>query len=202
MLSAAPTGAGYTCSPLRKRKHGMSIRDFLGIGKTAHVSTAAPSPETETVRKIVGALDSMDPERARYIAAFAFILCRVARADLYISASETSLMERIVMERGGLPEEQAILVVQMAKTQSTLFGGTENFLVTREFNSMATHEEKLALLDCLFAVASDEMISTVEDNEISRICSELQLSHDEFISVRMAYRDQRAVFNKPSEPSE
>jgi uncharacterized tellurite resistance protein B-like protein len=144
----------------------------------------------------------MDPERARYIAAFAFILCRVARADLHISASETSLMERIVMERGGLPEEQAILVVQMAKTQSTLFGGTENFLVTREFNSMATHEQKLALLDCLFAVASDEMISTVEDNEISRICSELQLSHDEFISVRMAYRDQRAVFNKPPEPAE
>ena len=180
----------------------MSIRDFLGIGKTAHVSTAAPSAETETVRKIVGALDSMDPQRARYIAAFAFILCRVARADLHISPSETSLMERIVMERGGLPEEQAILVVQMAKTQSTLFGGTENFLVTREFNSMATHEEKLALLDCLFAVASDEMISTVEDNEISRICSELQLSHDEFISVRMAYRDQRAVFKKTSEPSE
>ena len=180
----------------------MSIREFLGIGTAAHVSTAAPSAETDTVRKIVGALDSMDPQRARYIAAFAFILCRVARADLHISASETSLMERIVMERGGLPEEQAILVVQMAKTQSTLFGGTENFLVTREFNSMATHEEKLALLDCLFAVASDEMISTVEDNEISRICSELQLSHDEFISVRMAYRDQRAVFKKTSEPSE
>ena len=100
------------------------------------------------------------------------------------------------MERGGLPEEQAILVVQMAKTQSTLFGGTENFLVTREFNKIATHEQKLALLECLFAVASDEMISTVEDNEISRICSELQISHDEFVSVRMAYRDQRAVFKK------
>ena len=179
----------------------MSIRDFLGIGRTAHTAAVPPSAETETVRKIVGALDSMDPERARYIAAFAFILCRVARADLHISAGETNIMERIVMERGGLPEDQAILVVQMAKTQSTLFGGTENFLVTREFNYMATHEQKLALLDCLFAVASDEMISTVEDNEISRICSELQLTHDEFVDVRMDYRDQRAVFKKPPEPS-
>ena len=179
----------------------MSIRDFLGIGRTAHTADAPASSETETVRKIVGALDSMDPERARYIAAFAFILCRVARADLHISAGETNIMERIVMERGGLPEDQAILVVQMAKTQSALFGGTENFLVTREFNYMATREQKLALLDCLFAVASDEMISTVEDNEIGRICSELQLTHDEFIAVRMSYRDQRAVFKKPSEPS-
>jgi uncharacterized tellurite resistance protein B-like protein len=180
----------------------MSILEFLGFGKTTAPAPAAASAETETVRKIVAALDSMEPERARFVAAFAFILCRAARADLHISPSETRAMERIVMERGGLPEEQAILVVQMAKTQSTLFGGTENFLVTREFNRMATHEQKLALLDCLFAVASDEMISTVEDNEISRICSELQLSHDEFVSVRLAYREHRAVFKKPSQPVE
>ena len=179
----------------------MSILEFLGLAKTPH-SRAGDSAETETVRKIVNALDRMEPERARFIAAFAFILCRVARADLHISASETRIMEEIVMERGGLPEEQAILVVQMAKTQSALFGGTENFLVTREFNHMAAREQKLALLDCLFAVASDEMISTVEDNEISRICAELMLTRDEFVSVRMKYRDQRAVFKKPAPGSE
>jgi uncharacterized tellurite resistance protein B-like protein len=183
----------------------MSILQFLGLAKPrqgAGGERAAGSAETETVRKIVAALESMDPDRARFIAAFAFILCRVARADLHISPSETRLMERIVSERGGLPEEQAILVVQMAKTQNTLFGGTENFLVTREFNKSATHEQKLALLECLFAVASDEMISTVEDNEISRICSELQITHDEFVSVRMAFRDQRAIFKKPAPPAE
>jgi uncharacterized tellurite resistance protein B-like protein len=183
----------------------MSILEFLGLARHHHEGggqRTSPSVETETVRKIVAALESMEPERARYIAAFAFILCRVARADLHITSSETRLMEQVVMERSNLPEEQAILVVQMAKTQSTLFGGTENFLVTREFNRIATHEQKLTLLDCLFAVASDEMISTVEDNEISRICSELQISHDEFVSVRMKYRDQRAVFKKPNPPAE
>jgi len=183
----------------------MSILEFLGLARPregADAGRAAPSGDTETVRKIVTALESMDPDRARFVAAFAFILCRVARADLYISPAETRLMERVVMERSGLPEEQAILVVQMAKTQNTLFGGTENFLVTREFNKIATHEQKLALLECLFAIASDEMISTVEDNEISRICSELQISHEEFVSVRMAYRDHRAVFKKIQKPSE
>ena len=181
----------------------MSILQFLGLGKRPKDDRDEPptsSAETETVRKIVSALDRMEPERARFIAAFAYILCRVARADLHISPSETRTMERIVVERGGLPEEQAILVVQMGKTQSTLFGGTENFLVTREFNRIATHEQKLALLDCLFAIASDEMISTVEDNEISRICSELQIGHDEFISVRLAYREHRKVLKKPAKP--
>lgn len=182
----------------------MSIREFLGLTKS-HEHTQnerVVSADTETVRKIVAALESMDPARARFIAAFAFILCRVARADLNISPSETRVMERVIMERSSLPEEQAILIVQMAKTQSSLFGGTENFLVTREFNKIATDEQKLTLLDCLFAVASDEMISTVEDNEISRICSELLIGHDEFISMRMNYRDKRAVFQKPVPPAE
>jgi uncharacterized tellurite resistance protein B-like protein len=87
----------------------------------------------------------------------------------------------------------------MAKTQNILFGGTENFLVTREFNRIATREQKLALVDCLFAVAADDSISTVEENEISRICGELQLTHDDFISVRSAYREQLAVLRKRDE---
>ena len=181
-------------------KSPMSIAEFLGL---AHRKGAAPAAasvaETETVRKIVAALDQMDQDKARYIAAFAFILCRVARADLNISKAETLLMERLLVERGDLPEEQAILVVQMAKTQSILFGGTENFMVTREFNHMATREQKLALLDCLFAVSADELISTIEDGEISKICSELRLDHDDLVSVRSRFRDVRAVL-KPPEP--
>ena len=174
----------------------MSIADFLGL---AHKHEAAPASgaETETVRKIVAALDQMDHSKARYIAAFAFILCRVADADLNISKAETQIMERLLVERGDLPEEQAILVVQMAKTQSILFGGTENFMVTREFNHLATREQKLALLDCLFAVSSDDLISSVEEGEISKICSELQLSHDDLISVRSKYNDRRAVLKLP-----
>lgn len=180
----------------------MSIWKFLGLEKVeAQPRELPPSSESETVRRIVSALDQLDPERAKYIAAFAYVLSRVAHADLDISEEETREMERIVMERGGLPEEQAILVVQMAKTQSLLFGGTENYLVTREFNKMATREQKLALLHCLYGVSSsDKSISTVEDNEIRKISRELQLSHQDFISVRLAYRDHLAVLKKPSAP--
>ncbi len=152
------------------------------------------SSETETIRKITDALDRLDPERAKFIAAFAYLLGRVARADLIISTEETKTMERIIMERGGLPEEQAVIVIQMAKTQNILFGGTENYLVSREFNAIASHEEKMALLDCLFAVAAaEESISTIEDNEISQIADELRIEHRDFISIRSKYRDRLAV---------
>ena len=174
----------------------MSILRFLKLDRSAGSSSSA---ETETVREIVRALDELEPQRAKFIAAFAYLLSRVARADLKISPEETRAMERIVMEQGGLPETQALIVVQMAKSQSILFGATEDYLVTREFNGIATHEEKLALLHCLFAVcAADETISTVEDNQVSQIADELRIEHKEFIRVRSAFRDYLAVLKKSS----
>ena len=91
----------------------MSIFKFLGLGNPEQVQQS--SAETETVRKIVERLDDLPEDRARYVAAFSYMLARVAHADLDISADETNAMERIVIESGGLPEAQAILVVQMAK---------------------------------------------------------------------------------------
>jgi len=170
----------------------MSILKFLGL--TGKEPPARTAPETETVRKIVEELDHLDPDRARYVAAFAYILSRVANVDMRISPEETREMERILTSLGGLPEEQAIIVVQMAKTRNLLFGATENFLVTREFNRIAAWEEKLALLSCLFAVSAAEgSISNVEDNEIRQVASELRLDHRDFIAVRLKYRDELAV---------
>ena len=106
----------------------MSILELFGWRGDRKTQAPAASPaDTETVRKIAAALDRLDPDKARYIAAFAYILSRVARADLQISDAELRTMEQLVQEKGGLPEEQAVMVVQMAKTQSILFGGVENF---------------------------------------------------------------------------
>src|SRR5262245_33150103 len=175
----------------------MSIRQFLGLDRKPS------SADTDTVRKIVGALDRLEPERARYIAAFAYLLSRVARADLVISDEESAAMERIVSERGGLPEAQAIIVVQMAKTQSVLFGETENYLVTREFGRIASPEQKLQMLDCLFAVcAADRSVSAVEDSEIRQIADELRIEHPDFIRVRSSYREHLAVLQKPRTPED
>jgi len=171
----------------------MSILRFFGLEPARGAAEGSPA-ETETVRRITAALDRMEPERAKYIASFAYVLSRVARADMKISPEELREMERIVMRIGGLPEEQAVLVVQIAKTQNMLFGATENFLVTREFNRIASQEQKLALLECLFAVcAADRSISVVEDNEISQIAAELGIEHRDFIAVRSRFREHLEV---------
>jgi uncharacterized tellurite resistance protein B-like protein len=177
----------------------MSILKFLGLN-IDRPERATPTAETETVRKIVQKLDQLPDQQARYIAAFAFLLSRAARADLEIGADETRVMERIVMQQGGLPEELALVVVQMAKTQNQLFGSTENYLVTREFERIATRDQKLALLQCLFAVtAADENITSEEDNVVKQISSELKLSHDDYIAARSRFREYLAVLKSKND---
>jgi uncharacterized tellurite resistance protein B-like protein len=175
----------------------MSLLRFLGLGHGARAGDAGSEPET--VRRVVAALERMDPDVARHVACFAYVLGRVAGADRGVSHEETRAMERIVMERGGLAEEHAVIVVQIAKSQQALFGGTEDYLVTREFASTATREQRLALLDCCMAVAAvDADVSVAEDDVIREICSELGLSHSDFITARSAYRDYLAVLRTPS----
>ena len=170
----------------------MSILEALGLGRKQQSGTGRGG--TETVRRIVGQLEALEPEEARYVAAFAYILGRVAQADQHISEVETREMESIVGRLGHLPEDMAILVVQIAKSQNRLFGHTENFLVTREFAEIAETDQKSELLDCLFAVsAADDSISGAEEAQIRQIASELGFSHREYVVARSGYSDQREV---------
>jgi len=168
----------------------MSVFSWLGL----QAADSPSSADSETLRRITRAMDAMDPAKARYLACFAFILSRVAHADLEISESETAEMERCVVSWGGLSEEQAILVVQIAKTQSRLFGGTDNFSVTKWFKEMADPGQRVELLHSLFAVSSaDDSVSVVEENEIWKIATELGITHSEYVAIRSDYRDKREV---------
>jgi uncharacterized tellurite resistance protein B-like protein len=151
------------------------------LGLAGHGSD---EPE-DGLQEIERALERMEASHARYIACFAYILTRAARADHEISEAEMAEMQRLVTERGGITPDEAQIVVGIARAHGHRVGGTEDFLVTREFNRIATREQKLALLDCLFAVtATDASILTVEDNEIRRVANELKLEHGDYIAVR------------------
>jgi uncharacterized tellurite resistance protein B-like protein len=171
----------------------MSFWKFLGV-KPSKQPEQADATNTSTVRRIVDELEALEDDKARYVAAFAYILSRVANADLEISDVETRAMEQLVQRHGNLPAEQAILVVQIAKSQSRLLGVTEDYLVTREFKPISTEAQRRELLDCLFAVsAADDSISNSEEAQVRQIASELGLSQREFVTARAAWSDKREV---------
>ena len=159
-----------------------SIRAWLGVDPPE-------KQEFAPLRDTLEALDHLEPERARYLAAFAYLLGRVAHADQHVSPEETAAMEALVRRHGQLSQDQAMVVVQLAKSSNLLFGGTANFLVAREFSQLASYDQKLALMQCLFALsASDESISVAEEGEMHRIANELRIDHPDLIALRVAHQ--------------
>jgi uncharacterized tellurite resistance protein B-like protein len=154
-----------------------------------NVSSDEGSGRQDALRELLDALDRLDSDRARFLAQFAYLLGRVAHADQHVSADETRMMEALIEREGGIPPEQAMLVVGLAKSSNLLFGGTENFAVAREFAAATTHDQKLALLRCLFAVSAVEgNISITEEREIQRVARELRIEHGDLVRLRLEYR--------------
>ena len=110
-------------------------------------------------------------------------------------------MERIVSQIGGLPEAQAVLVVEIARNQAELYSGTEDYLVTREFNQTATDDERRSAVEACFAVvAVDHEITAEEYSELTEIADELGLTRDELNVIRREYRDNLAAIKKMRAP--
>ncbi len=167
------------------------LRRFLGLSGAASEPSRPIESETETVRRIVRELEQLEPDQRRYLAGFAYILARTAHADLNISADESAVMERILGEAGKLPEAQALLVVEIAKHQSELYGGTEDYLVTREFAAHTTSEQRRAVVEACFAVAAaDDNIGAEEFAELTQIADELDLTRPELNVLRRKYADK------------
>lgn len=176
----------------------MTFGRFLGGTAGSGGSGTAPGPtsasDTETVRRIAVQLEALPIERARFLAAFAYILTRAAAADMDISAAESREIEQLVAEHGGLPEAQAVLVAQIARHQSLLYGGTEDYLVTRQFRDLSTDEDRLALLRCCYLVgAADDTITAEESDTLQEIAHELDIDHASVNRIRTEFAPKLAA---------
>ncbi len=94
---------------------------FLGLSSEGEAAVDRDD-DSGVVRRIAAQLERLDPETARYLAAFAYVLARVANADLNISKTETEAMQEILESKASLAPEEAALVVEIAKSQSRLLG--------------------------------------------------------------------------------
>jgi uncharacterized tellurite resistance protein B-like protein len=155
------------------------------------VPPAGSAAETATVRRIVARLEALPPAEARFLAAFSYVMSRAANADLDISDDETRVMEQFTIQHGHLDESQAVLVVEMAKIQARNQGGTEDYVVTREFRDISTPEQRRDLLRCCFAIeAADGTISAEEASVTNEIARELDIEAHELNAIREEFHEQ------------
>ncbi len=175
----------------------MSLLRFLGLTG----EDDAQASDSRALREIEKRLEGFEPARARFFAAFAYVLARIAEADLRTEADELEEAARLLTLQSGLGADEAKLVTEIAAAQVDALGATHNYSVTREFGRIASHAERLDLIRCLFAVAAvDDVISGAESIEIMNVGRELGCSREEVIAIRSAYRDKLAELRKlPSE---
>ncbi|OGO58898.1 MAG: hypothetical protein A2V85_12160 [Chloroflexi bacterium RBG_16_72_14] len=150
-----------------------------------------PAGETASVRRIAARLGSLPPARARFVAAFAYLLGRAAHADLVASDAEAAEMRRLVAEVGGLDHATANLVTDLARSQAGDFGATEDYLVTREFKAIATMDERERLLRCCFVVmAADDEVDATESWLANRLAEELDIERPDLNRIRAEFHDR------------
>ena len=170
----------------------MDLRRFLGLAPSSvsGAQSGTTDPDAAAVRRIVDRLESMPPDEARKMATFAYVLARAAAADFGVSDLETRRIEGILVEQG-LSEPQAVLVTEIAKSTARLIGGTEDYIVTREYKALSTPEERLALVRaCYLVSAANESITAGESSVLDEIARELDLETPQVTAIRSEFGDR------------
>ena len=169
------------------REHEQAA-DRTEAALTAASTTAG---ETATVRKIVARLERMPAEQARLVASAAYTLARAANADLHVSDEETAVIERELQAHGVMDEPTAVLVTEIAKLQARTVGGTEDYVVTREFAALANEQQRIDVLRACFAVgAASGSISAEESAAVNQIANELALDPDVVNAIRAEFHER------------
>ncbi len=143
------------------------------------------SANLERIEKV---LQTLPPERARLLAAFALLLGRVAHSDDVISEGERTRLLKILREDLKLAEDQAAAVAAIALDRAACFD-SDDHLVLRRVRELATATERLDLIRALFHLAAVDDISEQESQEIRRIATGLGFGQSEYIALRSEFRD-------------
>jgi uncharacterized tellurite resistance protein B-like protein len=150
--------------------------------------------ETAAVRQIISRLEALPPEQRRLVATTAYVVTRAAYADLHFSDEETTFLEEALQRFAGVGEGEAALVIQMAKLQTQTIGETEDFIVTREFRAMATHDQCLRVLRaCFLVVSADDSINAQESATVNQIANELGIEDHELQAMRGEFTEKYAA---------
>lgn len=164
----------------------MSLLRFLGIGGSGVGRDAEPASLSE----IADRLSFVPEEEARFVAAFSYLLARIAGADLKIDDSEKEAIAGRLEDFGGIGADQASLLAETAVRTFEANSPSDDHLVARAFRDMTEGPERIRLIRCLYAVAAaDDLISTREDNEIFEIANAIGVRRTEVVALRSEFRE-------------
>jgi len=186
---AIRSGCRVTAAPgLWYAPGAMSLLKRLGLARSD------PPPRSRLTAAVREHLERLPPERAEFVAAFAGLLARVARADTDVSDAERRALGRVIKRSAGLSAAESEAVADTVVHHTTTLAGIDYSSLTSTFNELGSQADKEKLIDCLYAVATaDSTVSVVEDEEIRQVARALLLTHAQFIGIRTRYKEKLEV---------
>ena len=185
---AAPSGPAEA-----SRRLAPSVRGFLGdlrrrageVGQGWRNSpVAAALGEALSLR--VGhraAGEFLSPARRHFVTLYGALLYRVIRADNVVRPEEIDRLRVLLSEGFGFAGGEIEPVVSMI--ESEVAAGADRQHLCAEFNRITEMEDRLALVEALFAVAlADGEMSPEEENEIRLISNFLWVETQEYVRLR------------------
>jgi uncharacterized tellurite resistance protein B-like protein len=165
----------------------LSLLRFLGLGGS---SSAGRDSEPESLKEIATLLDARPPEEARFVAAFSYLLARVASADLRTDDTERDAIADRLEKFAHVEPDQAKLLARTAIQAAVENSASDDHLVARAFRDMSERPERLRLLRCLYAVAAaDETITSLEDNEIFEVATAIGVDRKDVVALRSEFKE-------------
>jgi len=164
----------------------LSLLRFLGIGGNSDGRENEPASLIE----ISAQLDAIPEDEARFVAAFSYLLARIAGTDLRTDDAERDAMAHRLETFAGIDAGQATLLATTAIEAAATHRASDDHLVARAFKDMSGDSERIRLLRCLYAVAAaDDNISAAEDNEIFEVARSIGVRRLDVVALRSEFKE-------------
>jgi uncharacterized tellurite resistance protein B-like protein len=164
----------------------LSLLRFLGLGSASQGRESEPVSLAEIGTK----LDALPPEEARFVAAFSYLLARVAAADLRTDNVERDSIAERLESFADIDHGLSGILADTAIQAVTANEASDDHLVARAFRDMTGRSERIRLIRCLYAVAAaDKNISNAEDNEIYEVARAIGVGHSDVVGLRLEFKE-------------
>ena len=131
--------------------------------------------------------DPAQDRRHRTQLAAAALLIETARADFTQSAEEQAAFEPLLCRALNLPADEVRALVEQASAR--VDQSTSLYEFTRVINDHCEPQQKLELIDCMWAVAyADGDLDKYEEHLIRRVAELTYVPHEDYIRSKLAAR--------------
>ncbi len=172
------------------------IRSFFQRTIFKHARDRDPDMEKYFKRGVLKKIElkstqshNLPEEKLYFICLVGTLMATVARVDDHFDPAEKKALKRCLSDQFSLKGKELALLFEVVEEQARQ--GFDFHEVATELNRVASYNDRMHLMECLFEIAiADGEMAHVEAEEIRRITKALRIPHKTFIEYKVRALDK------------